>query len=196
MWRHHQQTAKLAELLAAGAIGVLRLVRVAFSFPLAIERGAEDARFRAELDGGAMMDVGGYCVSAVRFVAGEPESVSAKQVVGPTGVDLVFAGTLRHRDVVVSHFDCSFVVPSRSELDILGQEGSLFVRNPFVIRSPGIELRRGDDVEQVAVDHIDSYLLELENVSGATRDGTPLLPGREDAVGQACTIEALYEAAA
>jgi D-xylose 1-dehydrogenase (NADP+, D-xylono-1,5-lactone-forming) len=166
MWRHHPQTAKLAELLSAGAIGALRLVRVAFSFPLAVERGVEDARFSVELDGGAMMDVGCYCVSAIRFVAGEPESVAAKQVVGPTG------------------------------LEILGEEGSLFVANPFVIRSPGIEFRRGGEVEHVVVDHVDSYLLELENVSGAIRDRRPPLLGREDAVGQARTIEALYEAAA
>jgi D-xylose 1-dehydrogenase (NADP+, D-xylono-1,5-lactone-forming) len=196
MWRHHPQTAKLAELLAAGAIGTLRLVRVAFSFPLAIERGPEDARFTPELDGGAMMDVGCYCVSAIRFLAGEPESVSAKQLIGPTGVDVLFAGTLRHAHDVVSHFDCGFVVPRRSELEILGEEGGLFVANPFVITSPGIELRRGDGVEHVAVDQADSYLLELENVSGAIRGGRPLLLGREDAVGQARTIEALYEAAA
>jgi D-xylose 1-dehydrogenase (NADP+, D-xylono-1,5-lactone-forming) len=195
MWRHHPQTAKLAELIADGAIGPLRLVRVAFSFPLAIERGSADARFSAELDGGAMMDVGCYCVSAIRFVAGEPESVSAKQVIGPTGVDVVFAGTLRHAADVISHFDCSFVVPRRSALEVLGEEGSLFVATPFVITSPGIELRRDGEVEQVTVEPADSYRLELENVSGAIRGESSLLLGREDAVGQARTIEALYGAA-
>jgi predicted dehydrogenase len=196
MWRHHPQTAKLAELLAGGAIGALRLVRAAFSFPLAIERGADDARFSAELDGGAMMDVGCYCVNAIRFLAGEPESVCAKQVIGPTGVDVVFAGTLRHAGDVVSHFDCSFVVPRRAELEVLGEDASIFIASPFVIRSPGIELRRDGEVEQVAVEHVDSYRLELENVSGAIRGESSLLLGRDDAVGQARTIEALYGAAA
>jgi D-xylose 1-dehydrogenase (NADP+, D-xylono-1,5-lactone-forming) len=196
MWRHHPQTAKLAELLADGAIGRLRLVRAAFSFPLAIERGPTDARFSPELDGGAMMDVGSYCVNAIRFLAGEPESVTAKQVVGPTGVDLLFAGALTHAGEVVSHFDCGFVVPRRSELEVLGEEGSLFVATPFQIREPGIELRRDREVEHVAIEAADSYLLELENVSGAIRGETTLLLGREDAVGQARTIEALYGAAA
>ncbi|MDP9490849.1 MAG: Gfo/Idh/MocA family oxidoreductase [Actinomycetota bacterium] len=196
MWRHHPQTSKLAELIAEGAIGALRLVRAAFSFPLAVERGAGDARFDPELDGGAMMDVGCYCVSAIRFVAGEPETVAGKQVVGPTGVDVVFAGTLSHAGDVVSHFDCSFVVPRRSELEVLGEEGSLFLANPFVITSPGIELRRDGEVEHVAVEHKDSYLLELDNVSGAILGESPLLLGREDAVGQAWTIEALYGSAA
>ena len=196
MWRHHPQTAKLRELISTGSVGRLRLVRVAFSFPLAIERSPEDARFDPALDGGAMMDVGCYCVSAIRFVAGEPESVAGKQVIGSTGVDVVFAGALTHADDVASHFDCSFVVPRRSELEVLGEEASLFVRNPFVITSPRIELRRDGDVELVDVEHRDSYLLELDNVSGAIRSEVPLLLGREDAVGQARTIEALYRSAA
>jgi xylose dehydrogenase (NAD/NADP) len=196
MFRHHPQTARLAELIQSGAIGALRLVRAAFSFPLAVERGPDDARFSAELDGGAMMDVGCYCVNALRFLAGEPESLTAKQVVGPTGVDVVFAGTLRHAGDVISHFDCGFVLPRRSELEILCEQGSLFVERPFVIREPGFELRRDGDVEWVAVEDVDSYLLELDNVSGAARGEAQLLLGRDDALAQARTIEALYRAAA
>jgi len=196
MWRHHPQTAKLARLVADEVIGPLRLIRVAFSFPLAVERSPDDARFSAELDGGAMMDVGCYCVSAIRFLAGEPMRVAATQLLGPSGVDVVFAGTLTHAGEVISHFDCGFVLPRRSELEVVGEEGSLYVLNPFVIISPGIELRRGGSVEQIAVEDGDSYLLELENVSGAIRGVAPLLLGREDALGQARSIEALYGAAA
>ncbi|HET9322881.1 MAG TPA: Gfo/Idh/MocA family oxidoreductase [Gaiellaceae bacterium] len=196
MWRHHPQTATLARLLADGAVGRLRLVRAAFSFPLATERSPEDARFDPELDGGAMMDVGCYCVNAIRFLAGEPLSASARQFVGPTGVDVVFAAVMTHADDVVSHFDCGFVVPRRSELEVLGEEGRLFVLNPFVIREPGFELRRDGEVEHIAVDHVDSYRLELENVSGAIRGESELLLGREDAVAQAHAIESLYRSAA
>ena len=59
-----------------------------------------------------------------------------------------------------------------------------------------IELRRDGDVEQVVVEQADSYRLELENISGAIRGEARLLLGREDAVAQARTIEALYESAA
>lgn len=196
MYRHHPQTAKLAELVAQQAIGQLRVVRAAFSFPLAAERGGDDTRFDPELDGGAMMDVGCYCVNAIRLLAGEPERVAAEQVLGPSGVDVVFAGTLSHAAGVVAHFDCGFVLPRRSELEVVGEEGSLFVATPFQVSSPGIELRRADGVEHVAVEPGDSYLLELENVSAAIRGEATLLLGRADAVGQARTIEALYGAAA
>jgi D-xylose 1-dehydrogenase (NADP+, D-xylono-1,5-lactone-forming) len=198
MWRHHPQTAKLAELLAYGAIGRVRLVRAAFSFPLGVERGPADARFDPELDGGAMMDIGCYCVNAIRFLAGEPQGVSAKQVVGPTGVDVVFAGAMSHSDEVVSLFDCGFVLPRRAALEVVGEDGSLYVPTPFRVAEPGIDLRRESDVEHISVEgtESDSYLLELENVSGAIRGEASLLLGREDALGQARTIEALYEAAA
>jgi len=196
MYRHHPQTAKLAELVAQKAIGQLRVVRAAFSFPLAAERGTDDTRFDPELEGGAMMDVGCYCVNAIRLLAGEPERVTAVQVLGPSGVDVVFAGTLSHANGVLAHFDCGFVLPRRSELEVVGEEGSLFVATPFQVKSPGIELRRAEDVEHVAVEAADSYLLELENVSAAIRGEATLLLGRDDAVGQARTIEALYGASA
>ena len=66
---------------------------------------------------------------------------------------------------------------------------------PFDPGTQGFELRRGDDVEQVAVEEADPYLLELDNVSGAIRGEAELLLGRDDAVAQARTIEALYRSA-
>ena len=195
MWRHHPQSDELARLLAQGAIGRLRLVRAAFSFQLAAVHGIDDARFRPELDGGSLMDVGCYCVNAIRFLAGEPEGVLADQVIGPTGVDVCFAATLRLPGDVLAHFDCGFVLPYRDELELVGEEGSIHVDDPWHIHTPGIELRLGDGVERIAVPPANSYRLQLENVSDAIRGRAPLLLGREDAVGQARTIDALYRSA-
>ena len=195
MWRHHPQTAKLAELVAEGAIGSLRLVRAGFSFPLAVVHGADDARFSPELDGGSLMDVGCYCVSAIRFVASEPERVQAEQVVGPSGVDVCFAATLRFAGGALAHFDCGFVLPFRDELEVVGSHGTLFVDDPWHADSPGIELRRDGEVERIGVAAADAYRLELENVGAASRGEAPLLLGRADALGQARAIEALYRSA-
>lgn len=195
MWRHHPQARKLANLVADGAIGRLRVVRAAFSFPLAEVHGADDARFSPELDGGSLMDVGSYCLNAIRFLAGEPERVKAEQVVGPSGVDVVFAATLSMPAEVLAHFDCAFVLQRRSELEVVGEAGSLFVPDPFHVYEPGIELRTGEGVERIELEPANSYRLELDNVSGAIRGEEPLLLGRDDAVGQARAIEALYRSA-
>ena len=192
MWRHHPQTVKLAELVVEGAIGRLRLVRAAFSFQLAAVHGADDARFDPDLDGGSLMDVGTYCVNAIRFVAGEPERVQGESVVGESGIDLCFAGTLRLPDDVLAHFDCGFVLPHRGELEVVGEDASLYVQDPWHARSPGIELRSDDRVEHISVAPANSYRLELENVGDAIRGTAPLLLGRNDAVGQARALDALY----
>ena len=193
MWRHHPQTKRLKELVDEGAIGELRLVRATFSFTLT---RLGDVRMRPDLDGGALMDVGCYCVSATRLLAGEPERCTGEQVLASTGVDVRFAGTLRFPGDIVGHLDCGFDLPGRSGLEVVGSVGTLYVADPWHARQPAIKLHRGDDVERIEPPQANRYQLQLENFSDAIRGvGSPLL-GRADAVGQARAIAALYAAAA
>jgi predicted dehydrogenase len=143
------------------------------------------------------MDVGCYCISGSRFLAGgEPESVSMHSWIGPTGTDWVSAGTLRFAGGLTAVFDCATALVERDELEAIGSEGSLHVDDPWHCDEPGIELRREDGTERIAVEYADSYRLELENVSDAIRGEGELLLGRADAVGQAQTLEALFASAA
>jgi D-xylose 1-dehydrogenase (NADP+, D-xylono-1,5-lactone-forming) len=194
MYRHNPQTSRLSELVADGAVGRVRLVRTAFSF---LTSDPANVRLSAGLDGGALMDVGCYCVSAARLIAGEPLRVAAEQVTGgyDDGVDVVFAGTMRLPDDVLAHFDAGLALADRGELEVVGEAGVLFLADPWHCRSPTIELRRPDGVERITTPTVDSYRLEAENLSAAIRGhGAPLL-GRDDALGQARAIEALYQAA-
>ena len=193
MWRHSPQTARLRELVEEGAIGELRLVRAAFSF-LLTDLG--DVRLRPELDGGSLLDLGCYCVSAIRLLAGEPERVLGEQVRFSSGVDVRFAAVLSLRDGVLAHFDSGFDLPGRGMLEVVGSEGSLIVEDPWHARRPGIDLlRNGAEPERVEVAQANSYRLELENLARAIRgDAEPLL-GRDDALGQARTLEALRRSA-
>jgi predicted dehydrogenase len=193
MYRHNPQTAKLVELVRDGAVGTLRLVRSAFSFSLG---DPENVRLAAGLDGGALMDVGCYCVSGSRLLAGEPETVSAVQVTGASGVDVLFAGIMRFPGDVVAHFDCGFVLPERDELEVVGSEGSIFLDDPWHARTPVIEIRRDGSIEELVLRPADSYRLELENLGDAIAGSAEPLLGREDAVGQARAIDALYRSAA
>ena len=59
------------------------------------------------------MDVGCYCVSALRLLGGEPERVHGEPVAGGDGVDGRFAGVLRFAGDVLGTFDCGFDVPPR-----------------------------------------------------------------------------------
>ena len=112
------------------------------------------------------------------------------------GVDTAFVGTLEFAGGVLAQFDCGFRLPTRDELEAVGTEGSLFLDDPWHARRPVIELRREDGVEEIALEPVDSYRLELENLADAIRGNTPRLLGREDALGQARAIDALYRSAA
>jgi D-xylose 1-dehydrogenase (NADP+, D-xylono-1,5-lactone-forming) len=192
MWRHNPQAAKLKELLAGGAIGEVRLVRTAFSYSL---YDAGNIRLQTELEGGALMDVGCYCVSGSRFVAGEPESVYGAAWFGDTGTDWVFAATMKFPGNVLAQFDCGTALPNRDELAVFGSEGSIFLDDPWHARNPVIEVRSEAGVERIELDPVNSYQLELENVSDAIRGEGELLLGRDDAVAQARVLEALQTSA-
>ena len=92
MYRHNPQTARLTELVGSGAIGELCVVRAAFTFTLS---DPANVRLAADLDGGALMDVGCYCVSGSRLLAGEPERVFGVATIA-SGVDV----QLRRDDVL------------------------------------------------------------------------------------------------
>jgi xylose dehydrogenase (NAD/NADP) len=195
MWRHNPQADRLLAMLPE--IGELRMIRATFSFPL-VERD-DDVRWDPELDGGAMLDVGCYCVNGLRFLAAaEPEQVAGEAVMTARGVDVRFAGTMRFPRDLLATFDCGFDLPVRDELEAIGSEGSLFLDDPWHSLAPVIELRRdGADVERIEIEPVNSYRLELEDVSAVIRGerSAPRL-GRDDAVGQARALESLLAAAA
>jgi predicted dehydrogenase len=194
MWRHHPQLQRARELIAEGAIGRLRLVRAAFSFP---GRDPGDIRLQRDLEGGGLMDVGCYCISGCRAVAGaDPERVFGEQVVGGAGVDVAFAATLRFPGDVLAAFDCGMSYAARDELEAAGDEGSLFLDDPWHGREAVIEVRRPDgSTDRVELGPANSYALELRNFEAAVRGDAPPLLGRDDAVAQARTIAALYRSA-
>jgi xylose dehydrogenase (NAD/NADP) len=188
MWRHHPQTRALEEVVRSGRIGEPRVVLTRFSFPL---DDPENIRMRPELDGGGLMDVGCYCISGARLIGGEPELVFGRQLVGPTGVDVRFVGTLHFPGDVLGQFVCGMDIPFSARLEVVGSEASAVVPDPWLCRDPHIEI--GD--ERIDVPDADRYQLELENMSDAIRGEAEPLLGRADAVGQARTIDAFYRSA-
>jgi D-xylose 1-dehydrogenase (NADP+, D-xylono-1,5-lactone-forming) len=190
MYRHNPQTHRLVELVQAGSVGELQLIRAAFSFNL---DDPENVRLRADVEGGSLMDVGCYCVSGSRLLGGEPDRVYGEQVVGPTGVDVRFHATMHFPSGAHAQFDSGLQNAERDELEAVGSEGTLFLDDPWHCRNPVIEVRRGSEPPRlIQVEPANSYRLELENLADAIAGEAEPLLGREDAVAQARTIEALY----
>ena len=196
MYRHHPQTSTWSKLLADGAVGEPRLVRVVAAFnAMRIFAGAPNIRFDAALGGGALLDVGAYCVSGLRLVGGEPVRVFGSHRLGSIGVDLAFAGILDFGSGPLATFECGFDVEGRAGLEVLGTEGALLVPEPFRIMSPGVTLTAPGGSRHLECEAADPYLRQLENMCAAIEGEAEPLLGRADAVAQARVLEALIESA-
>jgi D-xylose 1-dehydrogenase (NADP+, D-xylono-1,5-lactone-forming) len=197
MWRYHDQSAVIERLIRDGTIGDLRSVHAEFSFGLAADSG--DPRWSPELEGGALMDIGCYCVSGLRFLLGEPERAFCETVTdGPgEGVDGRASAVLRFDGDLIGSFDCAMDSAPRSRLEAVGSEGRLISTDPWHGGAPDLVRMAPDGgSEPLTVAAVDPYAREVEDLSQAiATGGTPRL-GREDALGQARTIEALYASAA
>jgi xylose dehydrogenase (NAD/NADP) len=186
MWRHTPQARRFMEVLPE--VGELQAIRASFSFRM---EGTEDVRLRPDLDGGSLMDVGCYCVSGARMTVGfEPESVYGEQVVGPSGVDVRFAGLLSFPDGPTASIVSGFG-SDHATLEAIGDKGSLFLRDPWTGQAPAMWLA----AREIPIQPDDPYRLEVENLSAAIRGEAQPLLGRDDALGQARTIAALYRSA-
>jgi len=187
MWRHTPQARRFLELLPE--IGRLQAIRATFSFRIG---DPADVRLQADLDGGSLMDVGCYSVSGARLVAGsEPVRVLGEQTLAPSGVDMTFAGVLRFPEGVIATIGSGFTSDDAS-LEAVGDANILVMRSPWQGQARTLWL--GD--REIPVTPVDPYPLELENMSAAILGKAAPLLGREDALGQARTIAALYESAA
>ena len=186
MWRHHPQVAVLQTLIAD--LGPLQVIRSTFCYA---QEGGADVRLRPDLGGGSLLDVGTYCISGSRLLAGEePEEVYGVATTGPSGVDVRFTGILRFPSGVVAEFTSGFTNEHRG-LEAICAGGSVLATDPWNSK-PAVIVREGVPME---FEPANPYRLELDDVSAAIRTGGRPLVGRAESMGQARTIEALLRSA-
>jgi len=193
MYLYHPLLHKAQQLIRRGAVGRVKLVRGTLSFCL--DR-LGDVRWKPELGGGALWDVGSYPVSFIRRVAGEPEQVFGWQTLSESGVDEAFVGVLRCADGVLGLFDCGFRESFRSEAEVAGSEGTLVIEQPYPLGADSrIVLRRDDQETEITVPEADAYRCEVEALTSAVLDGTPLAVPLASSRANVATLAALYRSA-
>jgi predicted dehydrogenase len=142
MYRCHPQMQKLAELVQAGAIGQVRMIRSVFSFNAAFDPTKRS--YNREMGGGGIMDVGCYPASFARLVAGaaagkpflDPIEVKGAGKVGPTGVDHYAAATLKFENDIIAEIITGIACQLPTEATVFGDDGYLSVANPWLPSSP------------------------------------------------------------
>ena len=166
----HPRARAIETLVASGRLGELRFARAAFTGVL--DR-PDDHRWRPELGGGSLLDVGIYCVAPLLAAAGRlPARVEAAAAPAKSGVDASFSGWLDFGDGFTATIECSFDAPERQSLEIVGTEAAVLVDRAH---TPGLEdvaftLRHRDGrVETMVAGGGDPYRSMVEHFQAVVR---------------------------
>lgn len=150
MYRCHPQTAKLIQLIREGAVGEVRLIQANFAYNMG--EALENIRFQNQAAGGGIMDVGCYCVSMARLLAGavngenvaEPLELKATAHIGANSrVDEWATAVLEFPGGILANLTCGNRVSVDSTLRIWGSAGNIQVPNPWF---PGQRSKAGEIV--------------------------------------------------
>ncbi|MFK5923338.1 MAG: Gfo/Idh/MocA family oxidoreductase [Verrucomicrobiota bacterium] len=195
MYRAHPQTQKLIEMVRGGVIGDLRLIRSNFTFYRA--PSMDDARYHPSQGGGAIMDVGTYCVNMIRQLAGsEPTEIQAMaHLYQGDGVDDYATGLLRFGNDLLTTFTCGMTVDSDQGTYIAGTEGVIEV-DAFWFCKNSFTVNKGGKKEEVKVDEgRPLYAVEADAFAAAVLDGEDPWVSKEDTLGNMRVMDVLRESA-
>lgn len=195
MYRHHPQIRHAKKLVENGTIGNIRNMYSVFSY---YNDDPGNIRNMADIGGGALLDIGCYCISISRFMFGE-EPV---RVCGSIDFDPVFK-TDRLASVVMEFrkgtatFSCSTQMADHRHALIFGTKGKLELPNPFVPQHDEkvvISKTVGNNkVEELIFDPVDQYTLQGDYFSKAILDNTAVPIPFEDAIANMKVIDAIFK---
>lgn len=195
-YRYHPLFARVLDVIAAGEIGEIRRMKAVFSTSIA--ETASELRYDPALGGGALMDLGTYCLHWVRTVAGaEPTVVTAASMFGASGVDISTRATLAFPLGVNAEIICDMAGAVRATLAVEGSAGVLRVVNPLAPQLGHLleVTPEGRSARQETVTREPTYDFQLRAFVDAVRGRSPAVTGGQDAVAQMQLLDAVRAAA-
>jgi predicted dehydrogenase len=195
-WRHHPLATRMLEILASGELGELRHVEAHLCAPLV---NTKDIRYRADLAGGAAMDMGCYVLHFCRTFGGaEPRVTEARPTLLAPAVDRAMDIRLAFPGGATGRALCSML--SWRLLDasarIEGTRGRMRVLNPWqpqLFHRLRIETPAGSRRERVPGRA--TYTHQLEAFVRLVHEGTPGPTTTDDAIANMTLLDAAYRAA-
>jgi D-xylose 1-dehydrogenase (NADP+, D-xylono-1,5-lactone-forming) len=182
MYRFHPRMLYLKQMLVDRELGDVRFLHAAFSFNF-----NAPANYRAykQFGGGALLDVGCYCVNAARWLIGsEPESTQVVISYNQESIDLNTSAILRFNEDVSAHIQSSFVAAEHQVIEVVGTSGAVTAPLAFTAwrNDTTILLIQRDSVfEQMEFVPSDPYKRMVEHFATCVLEKTPLLLPPEDA---------------
>lgn len=184
MYRCHPQTAKLVELVRAGTIGRVRMIRASFGFLAEYEPGSRI--WEKTLGGGAILDIGCYPLSLARLIAGaandapfaDPLELNGTACLHPiAGVDELASASLLFPGGIIAQISTSLGVRMENNACIYGTHGRIEIPHPWIVTrwedalTIRILRRRADAPEIITTDAGNLYALEADTFAAALRSG-------------------------
>ncbi len=198
-YRFHPLFERALAAVRGGEIG--RIQRIEAIFNAALPDTPGELRYIEELGGGALMDLGCYCMHWIRSVAGdEPEIVGARARCSTPGVDLDIAAELAFPSGPTATLKCS-MQPADGKLyrrlRVLGDRGVLEIDNP-VSPHAGATLSIENDspnLPQIVSGGDTTFHYQLRHVLACIDGSAQPLTGGDDAINNMRAIDAIYRAA-
>jgi predicted dehydrogenase len=206
MYRAHPQTLKAMEVIRSGAIGKVQLVRTSFCYRARKIEG--NIRFDPALAGGALMDVGCYCLSFSRLVTGEePTTLRAVARMHASGVDEQVSVVAAFPSGASAEFTVGMMTQADNTAFVCGDEGYLRIPVPWKPPAGGGEVilaystpPKQDGPSPVTAptgqrwaigDARDVYAVEADAFSQTVLDSAPPFVSQTDTLGNMLSLERL-----
>ena len=204
MYRHHPSWVAVRELVASGRIGTLTAVQSWFGFH---NDDAANIRNIRDFGGGALYDVGCYCVNLSRMLFGG-EPVRVEGAVVRDGAPVTASTSSRpgcsSSRTASPRSGCSIRTEPDQRVDVYGSDGRISIGIPFNIppdRPTQVFVTKGGDppvapaTETLTFETKDPYAAEAERFAEAVLDGVPTPVPPSDAVANLRVIERLFASA-
>lgn len=197
MYRFHPQWQKVKELIKEGAIGEVKTVQSFFSY-YNVDPG--NIRNKADIGGGALMDIGCYCISFPRFIfEEEPSAIMGDMEIDPMmKTDRLTSGMLQFPSGGTSTFTCSTQLMPHQQANIFGDQGHIVVEIPVNAppdQTTRIVLRTKEKTKTFEFPPVDQYTLQGDAFALAVLNDTPVPTPLEDAIENMRVIDSIVESA-
>lgn len=193
MYRFHPRIQYLKQLLVRGDLGALRFMHCAFSFPL---RATENYRNFRQYGGGALLDVGSYCVNAARWLSGaEPlraQGITSFREGGD--IDIATSALLHFPEDILGHIQCSFAAAEHQVIEVVGSDAAITALRAFTAWQDDttvLSIQRGSHVERKVFAPFDPYEGMLNHFSSSVLTQRPPDFPPSDSLGTVRVLQAL-----
>ncbi|MBW4889072.1 Gfo/Idh/MocA family oxidoreductase [Mucilaginibacter sp. HMF5004] len=197
MYRFHPQWLKAKALVDEGILGEVKTIQAFFSY---FNIDAANIRNKPEAGGGALMDIGCYCISFPRFIfGGEPRQVVSLIDRDPImHTDRITSAILDFGDGKSATFSCSTQMEPYQRVNIFGTKGKLEIEIP--VNAPAdaaakMWLQVNKVIDEITVPAVNQYTLQGDAFSLAILNDTPVPTPLTDAINNMAAIDAIFKSA-